>query len=113
MTYFESMNKLEEIEMLAIFMGHDGQHEEWCGNNILIDDHFSETGKGMCAYNPDTNWNQLMEIVGKINVVIKDEILADFDYDVFISMQQWILDVSIGNAYNDAVTIVKWYSNKK
>jgi hypothetical protein len=60
------MERLQEIEMLAKFMGFEGQHEEWCGNNIEVEDQFSETGKSMAPYEPDKCYNQLFEIVERI-----------------------------------------------
>jgi hypothetical protein len=60
------MERLHEIEMLAKFMGFEGQHEEWCGNNIAVEDQFSESGKSMIPYEPDKYYDQLFEIVEKI-----------------------------------------------
>jgi len=59
----------QEIEMLANFMEYEGQHEEWCGNNILVEDRFSESGKSMIPYNPNEDYNQLFEIIEAIEAM--------------------------------------------
>lgn len=57
---------IQEIEMLAIFMEYEGQHEEWCGNNIEVEDQFSPSGKSMIPYKPNEDYNQLFEIIEAI-----------------------------------------------
>jgi len=99
------MNKIEEIEMLALFMGHDGQHEDWCGNNILIDDDFSETGKNMIPYNPDKNWSQLMEIVRKIDN------LQLFDSPEYRDLAECGIFCEIDVIYDYVVEFVGSYNN--
>jgi hypothetical protein len=60
------MDKLiESNKLIADFMGYEGQHEDWCGNNILQED--SLTGeKQMFPFRPHECWNDLMPVVEKI-----------------------------------------------
>lgn len=52
-------------EMFANFMGLDGQHEEWCGNNVLYFDNLMGEEQ-LRSYNPHECWSDLMPIVEKI-----------------------------------------------
>lgn len=57
-------NVIENNALIAQFMGYEGQHEEWCGNNVL-----DINGLGfeeMRPYNPHSNWSDLMPVIEKI-----------------------------------------------
>lgn len=58
-------NILENNKLIAEFMELEGQHEEWCGNNIL---EFNELiGEDeLRSYSPDKRWDDLMPVVDKI-----------------------------------------------
>lgn len=62
------------------------------------------------------NWNWFMEIVAKINKLFEIDSIFDekgFDRDIYRSMVQWVAEVQIDNAVEDAVTIIKWYNVNK
>jgi len=59
---------LEGNKLIAEFMGFEGQHEDWCGNNILeVDEVFG--GEKLYPYSPDKEWNRLMPVVEKISTL--------------------------------------------
>lgn len=59
---------LEGNKLIAEFMGLEGQHEEWCGNNVLSkDDVFG--GEQLVPYRPNESWNDLMPAVEKISTL--------------------------------------------
>lgn len=102
---------IEEIETLAIFMGYEGQHEEWCGNNILIDDNFSETGKIMIAYNPDSNWCQLMDIIHRIKVLCVNH--PELSYSKFKKVLHCTINIDIEILVIRVHNFVSWYNTCK
>jgi len=59
------MNTTENNKLISEFMGYDGQHEEWCGNNVIEYDTFLECNQGR-PYNPDIKWDDLMPVIEKI-----------------------------------------------
>jgi hypothetical protein len=58
---------LKQNEKFAQFMGYEGQHEDWCGNNILVEDIFMEDGKSLVPYEVHKNWHYIMEIYIELN----------------------------------------------
>lgn len=56
------------------------------------------------------SWDWLMPVVEKINAL---EMPDNFDFDILISLHEWICQVFIKNAYADVVTIIKWYNQNK
>lgn len=56
---------LEKNRLIAEFMNYEGQHEDWCGNNIVDNDDFQ--GDFMRPFRPESNWSDLMPVVEKIN----------------------------------------------
>jgi hypothetical protein len=59
------MDKIQGNKIIADYMELEGQHEEWCGNNVLMPDKFLGTDV-MTPYCPDENWADLMPAVTKI-----------------------------------------------
>ncbi len=55
---------IEGNKLIAEFMGFAGQHEDWCGNNVL-ETGFSGEPK-LFPYEPHKDWNRLMPVVTKI-----------------------------------------------
>lgn len=70
-------NIFECNKLIAEFMGFEGQHEDWCGNNVEVPDEFSETGKTMVEYNVNENWGWLMPVVEKISSHVYEVEKAD------------------------------------
>jgi hypothetical protein len=124
------MTLIEEIKMISDFMGFEGQHEEWCGNNILINDDFSDTGKNMVPYNPDKNWYDLMPVVERleepevnddklirsgINIEIyykacRLEFVPDEDFeDIEDCIFHTQGETKIEAVYRAVVLFIKWY----
>lgn len=62
------MTLVEQNEKLAKFMGYEGQHEEWCGNNILEHNPFLG-GMQAVSFDPEKRWDQLMPIVEKLDLI--------------------------------------------
>lgn len=60
----EEREIIKNNEMIANFMGLEGQHEDWCGNNVVCGDQYSDNG--MRLYKPNEWWNDLMPVVEKI-----------------------------------------------
>jgi len=112
---------LEGNKLIAEFMGYEGQHEDWCGNNIEVEDQFSETGKSMIAYSPNESWRWLMEAVIKIEdglfaVEIKDNhcfISGYRKYEGFTILHKKSMESKITATYKAVVAFIKWYNTNK
>jgi len=59
---------LEGNKLIAEFMGYEGQHEEWCGNNIMCNDELLGTEQ-LTPYYPNKSWDWLMLAVDKISTL--------------------------------------------
>jgi hypothetical protein len=69
---------LIQNEVFAKFMGYEGQHEDWCGNNILVDSIFAEH-KDSVSYDVHKDWNWIMEIIFKLEEYEGIRIVIDGD----------------------------------
>lgn len=108
--------------LIAEFMGYEGQHEDWCGNNVLVDCEFSEGGKTMLPYNIHENWSWLMPAVTKIKHDkscwitaemngIKDSIVPYINQCRPIN--QALLDVNLTTLYSAVIQFITWYNASK
>jgi len=59
---------LEGNKLIAEFMGFEGQHEDWCGNNVLETDEIFG-GENLYPYSPNKEWDRLMPVVEKISTI--------------------------------------------
>lgn len=58
---------VEGNKLIAEFMGFEGQHEDWCGNNILEIDELMVPQ--LRHYKPNERWDDLMPVVEKIQSI--------------------------------------------
>jgi hypothetical protein len=85
-------------ELVAVFhLGELKEGEQWEHESI----------------NYDENWNHFMLAVEKVNHLLDTDELKGFDFDIYRSMQDWILSAKLENAFDDLVTIIKGYNEFK
>jgi hypothetical protein len=108
---------VKQNEKFAQFMGYEGQHEDWCGNHILVEDMFSEDGKSLVPYEVHKNWHYIMEIVIELNkwegveITIKgDE--CTFKYGSKVKARHAYFDNLIRSVY-DVITVAVDFIQEK
>ena len=107
---------LEGNKLIAEFMGLEGQHEEWCGNNVLRESVFGEM---LYPYNPDKDWNDLMPVVEKIRQmhnVIAFEICFSLGISVKVRYNdKWHIyesDNALEVVWLAVIAFIKWYNQQ-
>jgi len=120
------MNKETEIiegnKLIAEFMNYDGQHEEWCGNNVLMPDKFLGTDV-MIPYTPNENWADLMPVIDRIESVdgCSYKVMLQYAFAAVSDTSQHgdpyivraIGMTRIETAYNLVIKFIKWHNTTK
>lgn len=109
-------NIIENNKLIAEFMGFDGQHEEWCGNNIVDLNEFVDENQ-LRPYNPHERWDDLMPVYKQMRNCLESMLRPTVNHCckgdmIELDASLELTDINIKGVYKHIVEFIKWHNEQ-